>query len=263
MLYTFQQGLLNMPPKRDPERRLLLLPIAGIRPNPNRARRSFRRASLSELMISIAQVGLIQPLTVRQTPDGYELIAGERRLKACRLLGLREVPCIVMNVGDERSAAMALIENVQREPLDPFEEAQSVQTFSGEYRLDDEQLSVRLGKSRSYVENRMRTPMHADRCEKRQTDRAGARRTELRRGRTEEDGRMQTARADDLCYAAPERPVRPDDAPMRIRRVPKDCRLFVNSVRSCIEQLDGTGIAATMEETRLEDGFDLVIHVRT
>lgn len=252
MLYSFQQGLLNMPPKRDPERRLLLLPIEEIRTNPNRSRQSFRRASLSELMISIAQVGLIQPLTVRQLPDGYELIAGERRLKACRLLGMREVPCIVMSVTDEKSAAMALIENVQREALDPLEEAQGMQTLSGAYRLDDEQLSVRLGKSRTYLNTRMRLLQQAERIEQRRAE------------RSPRCNAAPSSRADERYRPAfEERPISTTEPPMRIRRVPKDCRLFVNSVKSCIEQLDGTGIAATMEETRLEDGFDLVIHVRT
>lgn len=251
MLYSFQQGLLNMPPKRDPERRLLLLPIEEIRTNPNRSRQSFRRASLSELMISIAQVGLIQPLTVRQLPDGYELIAGERRLKACRLLGMREVPCIVMSVTDEKSAAMALIENVQREALDPLEEAQGMQTLSGAYRLDDEQLSVRLGKSRTYLNTRMRLLQQAERIEQRRAE------------RSPRCNAAPSARADERYRSFEERPISTTEPPMRIRRVPKDCRLFVNSVKSCIEQLDGTGIAATMEETRLEDGFDLVIHVRT
>ncbi len=71
MLYSFQQGLLNMPPKRDPDRRLLLLPVEEIRRNPHPSRKTFDRASLSELMVSIAQVGLIQPVTVREKPDGY------------------------------------------------------------------------------------------------------------------------------------------------------------------------------------------------
>ena len=255
MLYSFQQGLSNMPPKRDPERRLLLLPISEIRKNPNRPRQSFRRGTLSELMISIAQVGLIQPLTVRQLTDGYELIAGERRLKACRLLGFKELPCIVMNVNDEKSAAMALIENVQREALEPMEEAQSMETLSGTYGLDGEQLSVRLGKSRTYLENRLRLLQHADRYAQRQSV-----------GRVPRQQGAQPSPLDERYRAPlPERPVTtaPTEQPMRIRRVPKDCRLFVNSVKSCIEQLDGTGIAATMEETRLEDGFDLVIHVRT
>ena len=233
MPYSFQQGLLNMPPKRDPDRRLVLLPIGEIRENPNRVRSDVRRGPLSELMISIAQVGLIQPVTVRQTLDGYELIAGERRLKACRLLGYRELPCIVVCADDEKSAAMSLVENVQREALELPEEAQGVRALMDGFRLDDEQLSMRLGKSRTYLENRLRLSEHAERYAPR--------------------------RSPSAYRPAPA----PDEPPMRIRRVPRDCRLFVNSVKSCIEQLDGTGIAATLEETRLEDGFDLVIHVRT
>ena len=124
MLYSFQQGLLNMPPKRDPDRRLLLLPTEEIRPNPHPSRKRFDRASLSELMVSIAQVGLIQPITVRELRDGYELVAGERRLKACRLLGYREVPCIVVQASDEKSAAMALIENTQWQRRSFLEEAE-------------------------------------------------------------------------------------------------------------------------------------------
>lgn len=239
MQYSFQQGLLNMPPKRDPDRRLLLLPINEIRESPNRARIGFRRAPLSELMISIAQVGLIQPITVRQTLDGYELIAGARRLKACKLLGFREIPCVVVCADDEKSAAMALTENVQREPLEPLEEAQGIQTLAETFRLNDEQLSMRLGKGRTYLNNRLKLLQHVERCAP----------------------SVRRAPQPGVCRTAPVEP--PPDPPMRIRRVPKDCRLFVNSVKSCIEQLDGTGIAATLEETRLEDGFDLVIHVRT
>ena len=85
----------------------------------------------------------------------------------------------------------------------------------------------------------------------------------LRDGPGERYPRCFSNPAGDAHRSYREKPTAPNPAPMRIRRVPKDCRLFVNSVKSCIEQLDGTGIAATMEETRLEDGFDLVIHVRT
>ena len=82
LLYSFQQGLLQPPPKRDPDRRLVLLPTESILPNPAQPRREFDKAALSELMVSIAQVGVIQPLTVRRQGDAYELISGERRLRA-------------------------------------------------------------------------------------------------------------------------------------------------------------------------------------
>ena len=272
MLYSFQQGLLNMPPKRDPERRLLLLPVHEIRENPNSARKSFDRAALSELMISIAQVGLIQPLTVRQVGEAYELIAGERRLKACRLLGYAEAPCIVLRVGEEKSAVMALAENMQRCGLHHLEEAEGLQNLLDAFGLGEESLSMRLGKSRTYLGNKLRLLRLSDTVRERlKAD-----------GLSERHARALLRLSDDECReqaldlmerrrmtaAAAERLIdtmapNAGAAPMRIRRVPKDCRLFVNSVKSCIEQLDGTGIAATMEETRLEDGFDLVIHVRT
>ena len=112
------------PPKRDLARSLFLLPVDSIRPNPDQPRRTFRREELQELTLSIAQVGLIQPLTVRQASGGYELISGERRLRACQLLGLREVPCIVEQADAEKSALMALVENVQRADLSFWEEAE-------------------------------------------------------------------------------------------------------------------------------------------
>ena len=89
------------PPKRDLGRSLFLLPVDSIRPNPDQPRRTFDREELQELTISIAQVGLIQPLIVRRSGAGYELISGERRLRACELLGLKEVPCIVEQVTGE------------------------------------------------------------------------------------------------------------------------------------------------------------------
>ena len=116
-LHAVPLGRTAAPPKRDMGRGLFLLPVESIRPNPDQPRRTFSREELQELTLSIAQVGLIQPLTVRPAGDGYELISGERRLRACQLLGLREVPCIVEQADPERSALMALVENVQRADL--------------------------------------------------------------------------------------------------------------------------------------------------
>ena len=154
--YSFQQGLLQIPPKRDPERRLVLLPIGAILPNPAQPRRAFDRAALSELMVSIAQIGLIQPLTVRRSGDGYELISGERRLRACRALGYSEVPCIIADASEERSAYMALVENIQRSDLHFLDEAESYHNLLHTYDLSQEQLATRLGKSQSFLSNKLR-----------------------------------------------------------------------------------------------------------
>ena len=156
MQYSFQQGLLNMPPKRDPDRRLLLLPLEQIRTAPGRARKSIDRAALSELMVSIAQIGLIEPVIVRRQQDGYELIAGERRFRACRLLGYKEIPCIVIQAGEEKCAVMALSENLQRRPLHFLEEAERLSALLKKGAMTEEQLTTMLGKNDPYLSNRLR-----------------------------------------------------------------------------------------------------------
>ena len=272
MLYTFQQGLLNMPPKRDPDRRLLLLPIHEIRPNPNAPRKSTDRAALSELMISIAQVGLIEPLSVRQVADEFELIAGSRRLKACELLGWREVPCIVLRASEEKSALMALCGNLQRRDLGYLEEAESMQALCDAFGLTQEQLETKLGKSRTFVSGRLRLLNLSREVRARlRTDGLSERHAKALL-RLDDDERRQQAmdviERRRLNAAASERLVdtmapNAGAAPLRVRRFPKDCRLFVNSVKSCIDQLDGTGITADMEENRRDDGIDLIIRLRT
>ncbi len=272
MLYSFQQGLLNMPPKRDPERRLLLLPIEEIRPNPHQPRKTFDRAALSELMISIAQVGLLQPLSVRQLPDGFELIAGERRLKACKLLGYKEIPCIVIHAGEEKSAMLALIENVQRRDLHYLEEAESYDTLLRGFGLSQEQLATRLGKSQPFLSNKLRLLRLSP--EVRARLKAGAlseRHARALLRLVDPEKQLQALDIIErrrLTAAAAERLIdsmarTPGAAPMRILRFSRDCRLFVNSVKTCIEQLEGSGITADLEETRRDDGVDLLIRVRT
>ena len=137
-------------------RQLVHLPADSIRPNPNQPRRTFDEEGILELSRSIAQAGLIQPLTVRKTETGYELIAGERRLRACRLLGMEQIPCIVQKTPEEMSAMMALIENLQRQDLHFIEEALCYRSLLGQYRLTQEQLAERLGKSQPFIANKLR-----------------------------------------------------------------------------------------------------------
>jgi len=143
-------------PQSAHSRQLLHLPADSIRPNPNQPRRTFDEDGILELSRSISQAGLIQPLTVRKTDDGYELIAGERRLRACRLLGMERIPCIVQQTPEEMSAMMALIENLQRRDLHYIEEAACYRKMLGQYALTQEQLAERLGKSQPFIANKLR-----------------------------------------------------------------------------------------------------------
>ena len=273
MLYSFQQGLLNAPPKRDPDRRLLLLPVEEVRVRSDPRRANEDRAALSELMISIAQVGLIEPVVVRERrEDGYELIAGARRLAACRLLGHREIPCIVVQAGDEKSALLSLAENLHRKDLHYLDEAERLKALLDRGTLTEEQLLTRIGKSEPYLDNRLRllnlsTAVRARRRSANLSERHARALLRLNDGERQKQA-LDVIERRHMNAPAAERLVdsmtnTAGAAPMRILRFSRDCRLFVNSVKTCIEQLEGSGITAAMEETRRDDGVDLIIRVRT
>ena len=133
------------------------LPIYKVEPNPDQPRREFDEAELQALADSISVHGVIQPLTVREMPNGYfQIIAGERRWRAARLAGLSDVPVVVMEADDRKAMELALIENLQRQDLNVVEEALGYQALIQEYGLTQEEASERVGKSRSAVANTLR-----------------------------------------------------------------------------------------------------------
>lgn len=133
------------------------LHIGCIRPNPNQPRKRFGVNELTSLAKSIANEGILQPLTVRRSDDGYyQLITGERRLRAARIAGLKYVPCIILGINDRSSALMALVENIQREDLDFFEEAEAISKMIECYGMTQEDAAIRLGMAQSTVANKLR-----------------------------------------------------------------------------------------------------------
>ena len=135
----------------------LSLPISQVESCSSQPRKSFDEASLAELADSIREHGIIQPLTVRKLASGYyQIIAGERRWRAARLAGLQEVPVIVMEADDRKAAELAMIENLQREDLNPMEEAAGYQALMEQHHMTQEEAAQRVGKSRSAVANSLR-----------------------------------------------------------------------------------------------------------
>lgn len=133
------------------------LRLSQIQPRKAQPRKTFDEEGLAELAASIAEHGLIQPITVRPTASGiYEIVAGERRWRAARMAGIQEVPVMVMDVDDRKTSVLALIENIQRENLNPIELAGSFRALIEEYGLTQEELSETLGKSRSGIANYLR-----------------------------------------------------------------------------------------------------------
>ena len=136
---------------------LLELPIDAIRPNPRQPRKRFEPESTSGLAASIRHQGVLQPVVVRPRAEGgYELIAGERRWRAARIAGLTEVPVVVRDVPDQAALAMSLIENIQREDLNPLEEAQGVQRLVSEFKLTHQEAADAIGRSRAATTNLLR-----------------------------------------------------------------------------------------------------------
>ncbi len=136
---------------------ILSIPVNEIKPNPNQPRKTFDWDDLEELAQSISSNGLLQPVTVREICTGrYELIAGERRLRACKMAGMAQIPAIVSNVSEEKSAVYAVIENLQRKDLHFFEEARAIERLNHNFGMSRERIAKKLGKSPSAVANKLR-----------------------------------------------------------------------------------------------------------
>ena len=133
------------------------VPLREIEPDPGQPRKTFNQDSLAELAASIGEHGLLQPIAVRPQPmGGYRIVAGERRWRACRMAGLTEVPVVIRDVSDQEAMELALVENLQREDLDPVEEACGIRELMDRCGLTQEQAAQRLGKSRSALANSLR-----------------------------------------------------------------------------------------------------------
>jgi len=248
----------------DFKQQLVSLPINEIQPNPNQPRKTFAQPGIDELAESIRQFGLIQPIVVRRMEGHYELVAGERRLRACKCLGMTVIEAIVQNVYEEDSAYMALIENLQRENLHFLEEAESYQAIINNYGLTQEELAQRLAKNQSTVANKLRilklSPVvKKAMIESRLTERHARALLRLRDEKTQMEI-IDKIRAGNLSVKETEKLVentldklydeKADGAKPRPRiiRLYKDYRLFLNTVKSSFSHLTDSGNAGGYED---------------
>ncbi len=142
---------------KNSQKEILYLDVEKIYPNPYQPRKIFEEASIEELSSSIMQYGVIEPIIVRELKGSfYELVAGERRLKACKKIGMAKIPAIISNINKKESACMALIENVQRERLNFIEEAEGFQTLMVDFGYTQEEIAKTIGKKQSTISNKLR-----------------------------------------------------------------------------------------------------------
>lgn len=142
--------------KAELGKEIVPLEVSKIVPNPNQPRKVFKEEQILRLADSIRQFGIIQPLTVRKIDGEYELVSGERRLRAAKELGMRFVPCVISSASEEESAEISIIENLIREDLNIFEQALAIETLIDTYGLTQEQIAIKLSNSQSYIANKLR-----------------------------------------------------------------------------------------------------------
>ena len=253
--------------------------ISEISRNPNQPRRYFDPEAIATLAESIRQYGVLNPLTVRRTANGgYELVAGERRLRAARVAGLTDVPCLLINADGEDSSVIALVENLQRRDLDFFEEANGFKRLIDQFGLTQEEAARKVGKTQSAVANKLRllrlsqqnmelirrnnlTERHARALLRlsEEADRINVTNYiiehELNVSRTEEY-------IDEFLKAKekPE-PLPEQDGGRHVVRLFKDVRFFLNTLNRAVGVMVDAGIGATVQQQESDDGLTLTISI--
>lgn len=253
------------------KRRVLELSVDAIRPNPMQPRQIFSEEALRELAASISAHGILQPLTVRRTGSGWELVAGERRLRAAKLAGLRTVPCLETSVDDCKSAELALVENLQREDLGYFEEAEAIAAYLRRTGRTQEEAAAALGRSPSAVANKLRLLRLSPVCREKLGEAGLSERHARALLRLEDENerlaalkhitnlRLNVAQTEqyiqrrlDAIQSAPQQ---------RRTFILKDVRLFLNSVDRGLRLIREAGVDAVTKRDDTEDAILLTIRI--
>ena len=253
--------------------KVFYLPVAQIVANRAQPRKHFEEGALLELADSIKHYGILQPLTVRRkTGGGFELVAGERRLRAARMAGLREVPCLVSSVSEEDSSILALIENIQRRDLNYMEEAVAMQKLIEAYGFSQEKVAEKLGKSQSAVANKLRLLKLSADCadlllSKGLTERHA--RALLRiEGDEERMEALRTIIAKGYNVAQTEAYIetvlQKKETKAKGRKpnfIIKDVRLFLNAINHSMDVMRRSGVDATCGREETEESITLTISI--
>ena len=251
--------------------RVLFLPVDAIQPNPYQPRRIFSQPELEELAGSIRELGVLQPLTVRRREGRWELVAGERRLRAARLAGLESVPCLSIQTDSQSSSLLALVENLQRRDLDFWEEALAIRRLIDAYHISQEEVARRIGKSQSAIANKLRLlKLPEEVLSVLRDGRATERHARALLRLPDPDRQLEAARqitSDRLTVAQTEALV--DSILLAAapppRRQPtfiiKDVRLFLNTITRSLDIMRSAGVDAQCKRQDSEEEILLTIHI--
>lgn len=254
--------------KNEVINRVVMLNIEEIAPNPLQPRRNFDEEGLDELCRSISANGLLQPITVRKTAVGYELVSGERRLRACKKNHCSRIPAIIVELSDDRSGMLALVENIQRKDLNFLEEAAAIRQLMDIYGLSQTEVSGRLGKSQPCIANKLRLlQLPASVLAKVLDAKLTERQTRALLRLQEEKQMLQTIEViqkKSLNSEATDAYIDTLLHPKKKRTIKfcfKDIRIFNRTLDKAIKVINESGIKAVSKSTETEDGIDYYIHI--
>lgn len=248
-----------------------LLPIAAVIPSPYQARTNFSDDEIKKLAVSILQNGLLQPISVRKIVDGkYELIAGERRLRACKLAGMETIPAIIFLTNDDTTAALSLLENIQREQLNPFEQGYALKELLKLWNCTQEDAARRLGMSQSALANKIRiialTQSQQEACIKNNLTERHARAVLALEAEEERTQVLQNVIKYKLNVVQTEQLVakrlaqRPHKKPIILV---KDVRLFLNTINKAIQTMIAGGVPATSTKKEKDGYIEYTVRIPT
>lgn len=258
--------------KEKEENKIVQIPVDSIIPNPHQPRTEFDHSDISSLAESICQNGILQPLSVRKIAGGYELIAGERRLRAAKVSGLKYVPCIILDITERTSAILALVENIQRQDLSFFDEANAIEKLISYYGMTQEDAAVKLGKAQSTIANKLRILKLSD--EEKElilkfnlTERHAR---SLLRLANKEDRLEILARVikNNLNVEKTEQAideyigkVKEKESYKKRSIVFRNVKLFVNTINKAVETMKAAGIPADSEKIQREDCIEYRVKI--
>ena len=247
------------------------IPLDVIMPNPYQPRHRFETTALNELAESIRQVGVITPITVRRAPGGFELVCGERRLRAAKMAGLKKIPAIIVEVSDKESAVMAITENLQRKDLNFFEEAESMQNLIEFHSFTQDNVAAQLGKSQAAVANKIRLlKLHEDvrhviisgnLCERhaRAFLRLPTTDMQLAAAKRAVEMQMNVASTEKMVQKMLEEEPRKNMLKSESTSFEKTGRFFRNTINKTLDLLKKSGITPAITEKESEDFIEYTI----
>lgn len=256
--------------------KVLTLSVDKIQPNPSQPRKEFSEKELFGLAVSIRENGLLQPVTVRKEEGKYYLVAGERRLRACKMAGLKDIPAVLSECSAQDSAILAIMENLQREDLNMFEQANAIINLLRKWDLTQEQAAKRLGISQSYLSNKIRLlkldPLEQNIILKNRLTERHARALlrvsdlGIRQKITDLviDQRLNVAQTEAIVAQALEGTQKSDNGkrkkPMRTF-IAKDIRIFINTINHAVDAMKTAGIQAEAARTETDDYIECTVRI--